>query len=204
MRLDVSSFFYLSINRRPNVISSDGYLIKKNGEYLSGRKISSGLNPSYTWHFFLVSYIALNGTLFYYVYKLFRFILSTRFLPFTSRRKGPRTMPTTTTLKVPFQCTDMEGKLNSCDRSGSECFGTWKPPRTHHCSTCGVCRRGFDHHCPWLSENNMWFAEILLLMYNPYTYLGRFLYNNLNTSCIPPSTPAYSNPFYYVYISDYW
>lgn len=28
----------------------------------------------------------------------------------------------------------------------------WKPPGTHHCSTCGVCRIGFDHHCPWVGE----------------------------------------------------
>ncbi|GHJ89898.1 hypothetical protein NliqN6_6300 [Naganishia liquefaciens] len=30
-----------------------------------------------------------------------------------------------------------------------ECQG-WKPPRCHHCRTCGVCVLKMDHHCIWL------------------------------------------------------
>ena len=33
----------------------------------------------------------------------------------------------------------------------------WKPPRTHHCSTCGICihrvpSMQLDHHCPWVNN----------------------------------------------------
>lgn len=27
----------------------------------------------------------------------------------------------------------------------------FKPERCHHCSTCGSCMLGMDHHCPWLA-----------------------------------------------------
>jgi palmitoyltransferase len=32
------------------------------------------------------------------------------------------------------------------------CGGRWKPPRARHCSECGRCRLGFDHHCLFVSE----------------------------------------------------
>ncbi|VDB99888.1 unnamed protein product [Peniophora sp. CBMAI 1063] len=43
-----------------------------------------------------------------------------------------------------------DGQMEFC-RKG-RCNGRWKPPGTHHCSTCGTCRMGFDHHCPWLGN----------------------------------------------------
>lgn len=30
--------------------------------------------------------------------------------------------------------------------------GLVKPPRTHHCVTCGSCIRRMDHHCPWIAN----------------------------------------------------
>ncbi|KAG2218144.1 hypothetical protein INT45_007847 [Circinella minor] len=28
----------------------------------------------------------------------------------------------------------------------------YKPPRTHHCSSCGRCVLKMDHHCPWINN----------------------------------------------------
>jgi len=38
-----------------------------------------------------------------------------------------------------------EPMVNRCWRG--KCGGGWKPARARHCSECGVCRAGFDHHC---------------------------------------------------------
>ncbi len=83
---------------------------------------------------------------------------------------------------TPFECADEQGNLATCKKGG--CNGRLKPPRTHHCSTCGVCREGFDHHvsmpaslesgahskiqCPWIgtcvtTRNRPQFLTFLLL-----------------------------------------
>lgn len=54
-----------------------------------------------------------------------------------------------------------EGQMDFC-RKG-RCNGRWKPPGTHHCSTCGTCRMGFDHHCPWVTVV-LYMIDISLLM----------------------------------------
>ncbi|ODN81512.1 hypothetical protein L202_01934 [Cryptococcus amylolentus CBS 6039] len=62
-----------------------------------------------------------------------------------------------------------------------KCRGVWKPARARHCSQCGVCRMGFDHHCPF-------FANCLTAPYVP-AFLALLLYT-------PPTTILLSLPLY--------
>ncbi|EIW72253.1 hypothetical protein TREMEDRAFT_58413 [Tremella mesenterica DSM 1558] len=41
-------------------------------------------------------------------------------------------------------------KIERCYKD--ECKGRWKPARTRHCSTCKVCRVGYDHHCAFFAN----------------------------------------------------
>lgn len=58
--------------------------------------------------------------------------------------------PDLLTITEPHPCASAQGSLEAC--GVKSCKAKWKPPRTHHCSTCGVCRIDFDHHCPWLGN----------------------------------------------------
>ncbi|KAI0286101.1 DHHC palmitoyltransferase-domain-containing protein [Russula aff. rugulosa BPL654] len=57
--------------------------------------------------------------------------------------------PEPQSITEPYECR-FDASLNFCVKDN--CKMRWKPPGTHHCSTCGVCRVGFDHHCPWLGN----------------------------------------------------
>ncbi|KAF9244677.1 zf-DHHC-domain-containing protein [Melanogaster broomeanus] len=54
------------------------------------------------------------------------------------------------TMTEPYECADLRGALMDCSKG--QCRQSLKPPRAHHCSTCGICRPNYDHHCPWLGN----------------------------------------------------
>src|SRR5260221_3816481 len=58
-------------------------------------------------------------------------------------------VPEPHSITEPYECRS-DGSLHFCIKDN--CKMRWKPPGTHHCSTCGVCRIGFDHHCPWVRQ----------------------------------------------------
>jgi hypothetical protein len=58
-------------------------------------------------------------------------------------------MPSLSSITTPYE-SQHDGTLATCAKT--VCGGRFKPPTTHHCSLCGVCRVGFDHHCPWLAN----------------------------------------------------
>jgi len=58
-------------------------------------------------------------------------------------------------------------------------------PRTSHCSSCGVCIEGLDHHCPWMSKcvgdknmrafkyfNVCWVIELTICFVGVFMFAG--------------------------------
>ncbi|KAJ7113693.1 DHHC palmitoyltransferase-domain-containing protein [Mycena crocata] len=79
-------------------------------------------------------------------------------------------LPDKDDLTEPYECVNLDGDLATCIK----CRGAWKPPRTHHCSTCGVCRMDFDHHCPWVGNcvtKSRMKTFLFMLLLAPIAYL---------------------------------
>eukprot|EP00397_Hematodinium_sp_SG-2012_P020242 GEMP01020845.1.p1 GENE.GEMP01020845.1~~GEMP01020845.1.p1 ORF type:complete len:425 (+),score=78.57 GEMP01020845.1:121-1395(+) len=52
-------------------------------------------------------------------------------------------------LIVPERFKEKLGTIKLAARYCNVC-ANWKPPRTHHCSSCGKCTLRMDHHCPFM------------------------------------------------------
>ena len=68
-----------------------------------------------------------------------------------------------------------EKKLQWCNA----CEG-FKPPRSHHCQTCGHCVAKMDHHCPWINScvgNNNHFAFLTFVCSVPVGCSYAFVIN---------------------------
>ncbi|KAI0291672.1 DHHC palmitoyltransferase-domain-containing protein [Multifurca ochricompacta] len=59
------------------------------------------------------------------------------------------TAPVPESITEPYECR-FDGGLNFCSKDNRKM--RWKLPGAHHCAVCGVCRLGFEHHCPLLGN----------------------------------------------------
>ncbi|KAF1912276.1 DHHC palmitoyltransferase-domain-containing protein [Ampelomyces quisqualis] len=74
-----------------------------------------------------------------------------------------------------------------------------KPPRAHHCKSCGTCIPKMDHHCPWTANcvSHTTFPHFLRFLI--YTTIGlgflqKLLFTRLHHLWVHRDLPAYLGP----------
>ena len=55
----------------------------------------------------------------------------------------------------------------------SQCYVV-RPPRGHHCPSCGGCVMKMDHHCPWINNCIGQFTQKFFIQYCMYSLSGCF------------------------------
>ena len=94
-----------------------------------------------------------------------------------------------------------EPLVNRC--YSGRCAGRWKPARTRHCSECGTCRAGFDHHCAFVRPSSVLIRHEtkLMMCWSIVKFANCLTVSHVPTFLIlllltPPTTIFLSSPLY--------
>ncbi|KAH8832318.1 DHHC palmitoyltransferase-domain-containing protein [Flagelloscypha sp. PMI_526] len=110
----------------------------------------------------------------------------------------------------PYISKSSTGLFEACMKEEhSSCFGKFKPPRTHHCRTCGECRNAWDHHCPWLGNcvtqhTLKLFLAFLLLVPATFACIIYPIYPYLYSHICRAKDVAWSNEWVHTVWWNWW